>query len=265
MIPVDPPPPRMDTRRRRIGFWVGASVCFALLAALGFNCAGSTTLTAAKSPSVTPVVAAEPALTIAPAARVADFGAEAPSPDARQVADWIATSADNGGIEFFIIDKKSARLYAFDADARLRDSSPVLLGLALGDDSVPGIGTRPIAKVKPFERTTPAGRFIAQRGHNTQKEDVVWVDYEAAVSMHRVRTTNPRDKRLERLATPTVADNRISYGCINVPAAFYNTYVMPVFANRRANVYVLPEVKSIREMFGLSEATGTAVSSAGIK
>ncbi|MCY7388316.1 MAG: hypothetical protein LH481_09675 [Burkholderiales bacterium] len=225
MIPVDPPPPQIDTRRRRADNWLVAALCFALAVALGLTWAGFSNSTASKPRFITAAVAVETAPKMAPVARVADFGAEKPSPDARHVADWIAASAYNGGMEFFTIDKKSARLYAFDADARLRDTSAVLLGLAVGDDSVPGIGTRPIAKVKPYERTTPAGRFVAQRGHNTQKEDVVWVDYDAAVSMHRVRTTNPRDKRLERLATATVADNRISYGCINVPAEFYNTYV----------------------------------------
>ena len=183
-------------------------------------------------------------------ARFANFGAAKPSVDARYVANWIADSRDNARAEFFIIDKKSARVYVFDADARLRATSPVLLGSAKGDDSVPGIGLKPIAAVKPAERTTPAGRFVAERGRNNLGEDVVWVDYDAAVSMHRVRTTNSRERRLERLATPAVEDNRISYGCINVPVAFYNAHIKPAFVKHRALVYVLPEVKSAQQVFG---------------
>ena len=57
----------------------------------------------------------------------------------------------------------------FDGDARLIGSSPVLLGGTPGDDSVPGIGTRPIAQVLPQERTTPAGRFVAERGRNAPR------------------------------------------------------------------------------------------------
>ena len=79
-----------------------------------------------------------------------------------------------------------------------------------------------MADIKPSERTTPAGRFEVEPGRNTQGEDIIWVDYDVAVSMHRVRTANKKDRRLERLATPTVSDNRISYGCINVPEQFYN-------------------------------------------
>jgi len=180
----------------------------------------------------------------------ADFGHESPSPDARHLADWIADSRDNENADFIIVDKRYARAYVFDAEARLRGASTVLLGSALGDDSVPGIGLRPIAEVRPEERTTPAGRFVAERGRNLNGEDVVWVDYDAAVSMHRVRATQPSERRLERLATPTVDDNRISYGCINVPVAFYEAYIRPTFAMRRAIVYVLPESKPVQQVFG---------------
>ena len=183
-------------------------------------------------------------------ARFANFGAAKPSVDARYVANWIADSRDNTDADFVIVDKKFARIYVFDREARLQGSSPVLLGAARGDDAVPGIGTRPIEQVLPEERTTHAGRFVGERGRNTQGEDIVWVDYDAAVSIHRVRATKPAERRLERLATPTVDDNRISYGCINVPVAFYESHIRPVFATRNAVIYVLPEVKSALQVFG---------------
>jgi hypothetical protein len=197
------------------------------------------------SPAVTPLAAA-PSV-----GKRADFQRERPSPQARQLADWVAATRDQGDSEFAIVDKKAARLFVFDASARLRGASPVLLGAAAGDDSVPGIGTRPIAQVQPFERTTPAGRFVAERGRNTNGEHVIWVDYDNAVSMHRVRATVKAERRLQRLATATVADNRISYGCINVPAAFYDRYIDAGFARRGAIVYVLPEVHSMQQVFGL--------------
>jgi len=184
------------------------------------------------------------------AMRTAVFGEEPPEADVRHVADWVADSRDNGGRAFFIVDKKNAALHVFDADARLRVSSPVLLGSAIGDHTVPDIGTRPIAAVLPEERTTPAGRFVAERGRNTLGEDVVWVDYDAAVSMHRVRATVASEQRLQRLATPETGDNRISYGCINIPAWFYEAYVRPEFAHYRAVVYVLPEVGTVQAVFG---------------
>ena len=182
--------------------------------------------------------------------RHADFGRHKPSPEVRYVADWVADSRDNAGAQFILLDKRLATLYVFDAQARLRATSPVLLGAARGDDSVAGIGVRPIAEVRPHERTTPAGRFATQRGHNALGEDVVWVDYDAAVSMHRVRATAPKERRLERLASKTIADNRITYGCINVPVAFYEAFLRTGASTRSAIVYVLPEQRTAQQVFG---------------
>ncbi|MCY7306478.1 MAG: hypothetical protein LH632_10065 [Rhodoferax sp.] len=182
--------------------------------------------------------------------RHADFGGTQPSGDARHIADWIADSADNGALDFVVVDKRAATVYVFGSDASLRASSPVLLGSALGDTSAPGIGERPLSQVLPAERTTPAGRFMGERGRNARDEDVVWVDYDAAVSMHRVLTTNPAERRLERLATPSVEDNRISFGCINVPVAFYEMHIRPLFAKTRAFIYVLPDELTPQQVFG---------------
>jgi hypothetical protein len=106
-----------------------------------------------------------------------------------------------------------------------------------------------MADIRDDERTTPAGRFVSEPGRNLSGEDIVWVDYDAAVSMHRVRATNKSERRLERLATPTAADNRISYGCINVPAAFYDAHVKPSFGTAKAVIYVLPETRPASTLF----------------
>lgn len=188
--------------------------------------------------------------------RPADFASHPASADARFVADWVADSGDSRGLPYVILDKRDARLYVFDARGRLIDSSPVLLGAAPGDDSVVGIGKRPIAEVRPEERTTPAGRFISQPGRNASGEDVVWVDYNAAVSMHRVRPVDPKERRLERLASNDPAQRRISYGCINVPVAFFDGVVKPVLGTQRAVVYVLPETRQVDATFAKVRANG---------
>jgi hypothetical protein len=172
--------------------------------------------------------------------------------DAQTLRQWVQSSADNAGAPFMIIDKRLARVWVFDGKGVMRGSSPVLLGQARGDDSVPGIGTRPLAQVRPDERTTPAGRFVVEPGRNTNHEDVFWIDYDAAVSMHRVRATNPSEKRLQRLSSPSPADNRISYGCINVPVQFFNAVVQPGFSRRGGVAYVLPEVRPLRTVFSLA-------------
>jgi len=151
-----------------------------------------------------------------------------------------------------------AVVYVFDQQAKVRAASPVLLGAATGDDTVPGIGDRPLSQILPHERTTPAGRFVAERGRNTHGADVVWVDYDAAVSMHRVITSNPIERRLERLASAAVDDNLISSGCINVPVAFFGSSIRPMFATRRAIIYVLPDTKTVQQVFGAYDVAGRA-------
>jgi hypothetical protein len=183
-------------------------------------------------------------------ARLADFGAANPAADVRQLANWAVYVGDHQRKPFVILDKKGAHVYVFDATGRLQADTPALLGFAVGDDSAPGIGSKPIADVLPEERTTPAGRFAAEMGTNMRGEDVVWVDYDAAVSMHRVLTTNPAERRLERLATPTVEDNRVSYGCINLPTAFYEQVLAPTVRQHGAIIYVLPETRSAQQVFG---------------
>jgi hypothetical protein len=184
-----------------------------------------------------------------------DFGAVSAPPDVRAVAGWAVASRDHAGASFAVVDKRRTHLYVFDGAGKLLGQTSVLLGYAPGDDSVPGIGQRPIEQVRPEERTTPAGRFDAVSGRNLLQEDVVWVDYASAVSMHRVRATDPRERRLERLASATSDDNRISYGCINVPAAFFDGVVWPALGSRRrAVVYVLPEVKSLQQVFPAASA-----------
>lgn len=170
-------------------------------------------------------------------------------PVALALAARIVKLQNNEGRSFAIVDKPHAAVSVFDAAGQLLATSPVLLGLATGDDSVPGIGDRPMRLIKPQERTTPAGRFVSAAGRNMQNDDIVWVDYQAAVSMHRVRATKKEERRLQRLATPTVADNRISYGCINVPVAFYDRHIKPVLGAAKGVVYVLPEAGRLEDRF----------------
>ena len=190
---------------------------------------------------------------IAPRTSRADFAREPASPDARLVADWIVRSGDNRHTPFVLVDKADARVYVFSAEGKIQGAAPALLGLAPGDHAVPGIGERKLASIRPDERTTPAGRFVASLGRNLNGNEILWVDYEGAISMHPVVTSNARERRAQRLATPTPLDNRISYGCINVPLDFFRTVLKPAFAGTDGIVYVLPETPAGRQLFALND------------
>jgi hypothetical protein len=178
------------------------------------------------------------------------------------VANWVTATGDAKRRAFVLVDKKDARVYIFGPDGKLKDSAPALLGEARGDHTVPGIGDKPLSAVRPEEKTTPAGRFVAEPGLNANHEDVVWVDYDAAVSMHRIRPLVASERRLERLASLTIADNRISFGCINLPVTFYENVLSPTVRKEGAVVYVLPDVKTVQQVFGAFDVTDPAQAAA---
>ena len=182
---------------------------------------------------------------------------EAASAEVKRVARWVVFSGDNRGLPFLLVDKVNAQALVFSPAGRLEGSAPVLLGMARGDRLLaPNSAT--MAVMKPEQRITPAGRFESRLAKDYEGAELLVLDYEAAISLHPVLTKKPEERRLERLQTATAEDNRISFGCINVPAEFYAKVVSPTFARTRGIVYVLPESESASEIFGLDPDAKTA-------
>jgi hypothetical protein len=214
---------------------------------------------------------AAPATAAPPAAVWAGGQARAPanapratpqlSAETSRVLRWIAASGDNLELPFVIVDKVHARVMAFDRDGAPQGSAPALMGLGRGDVSPAGIGQRRLADITPAERITPAGRFIASLGNDLGEADILWVDYDNAISLHRVISGNRKDRRLERLASASVDDNRISYGCINVPPKFFEGVILPLFNRTNGIVYILPEARPLSDVFHLPAEPRTAAAS----
>jgi hypothetical protein len=200
------------------------------------------------------------AVPVAKAAKPSARAPAAPEPPkplpqvAAQVVDWVVTSGDNGDLPFMVVDKLAAIVAVFDAEGKQLGQTPVLLGSTPGDDSSPGVGDRELSEITPEERTTPAGRFVSKFGPAAGGRRVLWVDYSTSISLHPVVTTKKKERRLERLKTPSPEDNRITYGCINVPTRFYTRVVRPNFRKDIGVVYILPEVKSLTEAFPAYQA-----------
>jgi len=192
-------------------------------------------------------------------ARHVDFNGVPHSDEARQLADWVVASNNHRHLPFLIVDKKHATVFVFHPNGRLHGTTAVLIGTAVGDDSAPGVGAKKLSAILPHERTTPAGRFAATLDHNVHGVEILWVDYDAAISLHRVITTVKKDQRAQRLASATPLDNRISYGCINVPAAFFDGVIGPAFKGTNGIVYVLPETRMARAVFGSYDVAAASV------
>ncbi len=180
-----------------------------------------------------------------------DFMATRPSADATYLVDWVLQSGDARGRPFAVVDKRAARLYVFRADGHLAGHTPAILGSTIGDQIVPGVGARAqIGAVRPDERTTPAGRFDAEPGRNDKGEHVVWVDYDSAFAIHRLRPGFAYQARAAQLANWGAHGKRMSWGCVVVPVAFYQQVVERVLGAGRSVVYVMPERASLPAVFG---------------
>ncbi len=201
-----------------------------------------------------PAVAAE-----AMVGRQVDFRGETLSAEATEVARWVIHSSDNKGLPFIVIDKVQAKVFVFQPDGRLLGAAPALLGLALGDHTVPGIGQKKLSAIRPDERTTPAGRFKASLDRDIHGVEVLWVDYDSSLSLHRVVPGTAQERRAQRLASASPSERRITFGCINVPVRFYDQIVSPAFKGTFGIVYLLPETKTAREVFGSYPVTDEAL------
>lgn len=213
---------------------------------------------------VSPAIAAAQALPdpLAPLADTADSAARndtqpatAATQGVAQILTWVTRTGDNGGMPFIIIDKMNGAVFAFDSAGVTLGHAPALIGSATGDDSAPGVGDRELSRIPVGERTTPAGRFVAKFGRAYGNKQVLWVDFPSAVSLHPVITANRKERRLQRLLSETPDDNRITFGCINVPADFYAAVIEPMFEHNAGIVYILPDTKPMAEVFAAAAAT----------
>ena len=165
-----------------------------------------------------------------------------------ELAGWVVATKDSQGYPFAIMDKAAAQVLVFDGEGRLRGAASGLFGSATGDHTAPGIAGLALREIPGRDRTTPAGRFVGGYGPSIDAGRVLWVDYESAVSIHPTAMGVPAERRVERLASPSPDDNRVTHGCINVSPGFYEKVIQATF-ERGGVFYVLPDKASIAETF----------------
>jgi hypothetical protein len=177
--------------------------------------------------------------------------------EVRDTVQWVKASKDNAGLPFVVVDKVNARVYAFTPAAQLKATSPVLLGGGVGDHVLVSPDA-PMSAIPVQKRITPAGRYPSRLVIDNHKKTVLLVDGPNLITMHVVVKGTPAQRRAERLASAGSDDNRVSYGCINVPPAFFATVVDPDFRPAQGIVYILPEKTTPAQLFGFQPATVTA-------
>lgn len=182
-------------------------------------------------------------------AKRADFRGENLSADVRSIAQSAVQSGDHKGLPFIVIDKANAKAVVFDRNGRLIRSTPVLIGMGIGDTWAPGVLQMHMHQTQPWQRITPAGRFVADEDRSAHGQRVLWVDYDAGIAIHKLPSKKTAQRRHERIRSEDPAERRITYGCINVPPAFYDQVIHPTFRRKGGVVYVLPDSSPVRTVF----------------
>lgn len=157
------------------------------------------------------------------------------SQDANVTRNYVKANNDANGKPYVVADKQAGAIYLFDGNHNLLEQTPALFGANVADTKVDG--------------ATPAGRFNLSYAKYDQypsyggsiqifdKMPNLKDGVQEVFAVHRV-INMPGQNRKGRLQSATVADNRISDGCINVPANFYDKHFEGEFDGF---LYVIPE------------------------
>ena len=189
-----------------------------------------------------------------------EFGSIPVSDEIRKMKQWVNDTRDNDRLPFILVDKVNARVYVFNSAGQLQGTAAALLGMARGDHSDPEIGNRSLSEVGVEDRITPAGRFVSSLTYDLNDKQILVIDDALALSLHAVVKGTPAERRAERLQSSTPQDNRISFGCINVPVEFFEDVVSPAFARTEGIVYILPETSPTNSLFGTDKQQNHAAS-----
>lgn len=163
---------------------------------------------------------------------------------AQSVYESMAPTAMASGKGFMIADKPNGMLHVFMPDGSVLIQDAALYGMDIGD--VKGA----ISSLKGGAKITPAGKFTLQAVPNADYAGgmiltLVESEVDGGISaVHAAYLGDPKDDRLGRLASPTTADNRASYGCVNTThEAFLKSILPNIDMLNGGMIFVLPDAQ----------------------
>lgn len=167
------------------------------------------------------------------------------SPMAISVFTEMAATAQQTGKGFIIADKPNGMIHIFDKDGKVIAQDTALYGKDVGDVLASA------SALAGGKKITPAGKYALEavklRDGDTYAGgytlDLVGTnDGTGTIAIHAAYLGNVNEKRLERLATPDVKDNRVSYGCINTSHKTFLNKIIPNISKLDGGmVFVLPD------------------------
>lgn len=170
----------------------------------------------------------------------------------QQVADNRMRANPNKPIA--IVDKQMGLTYVIDANGVLAGKSASLTGKTKGDvRSEAAKKTANVESIAEKDKVTEAGMFDASVKNVPHYGNVITLQIfdNYSIAMHPTYLGAPAEQRQARLESATPEDNRISFGCINVPNEFMQNVVFKAIPKgvKSFPIVVIPESKSIQEFF----------------
>jgi hypothetical protein len=174
---------------------------------------------------------------------------------AQSVYVQMANAAQKSGKGFIIADKPNGMIHLFNADGSLLAQDTALYGKDVGD-SIAGQK----ASLEGGPKVTPAGQFelgimpsndyaggfgLTLQGTNqplTSPENLAKKRFNSTVAVHAAYLGDVNERRLDRLASKSAKDNRISYGCINTSHDLFINKIKPNAKSFDGGmIFVLPD------------------------
>jgi len=150
---------------------------------------------------------------------------------------------------WLLTDKPNSRIYVIDEEGKEIADTTVCLGATKGE--MPN--TADLEGNRYTETTTtPAGKHTLGTEITISKEDsilyggkVISIDgtyYAPNSTIAALHVVYPLELELREAAirTPNPDDNRVSWGCINVPKAFWDKYIAP-YIHKGSTIYITPD------------------------
>ena len=176
------------------------------------------------------------------------------SKQASDTINWVVQKKDHRDKNFVVADKDAGKIYVVSTSGKILNTQNAIFGRGKGNTNA--------------DFNTPSGRFFLHKvtkEHLSKKNQKIYGDSLLTlhnpetgkalvqpsggyVAMHRVLN---KEGRLNALSTPTASDNYISFGCINVPTAFYDSAVDGL---DNAMVYVLDH-QNVKSAKAVKQAT----------
>lgn len=178
---------------------------------------------------------------------------------AQSVYESMAPTAKASGKGFIIADKPNGMLHVFFADGSLLIQDAALYGKDIGD-----IESK-LSSLQGGAKITPAGKFTLVATPDAEYAGGMRLDLKETSSaggvtaIHAAYLGDAKEKRLERLASTSAFDKRISYGCVNTTHATFLKSILPNIEKLNGGmIFVLPDAQAdTAAMFPVKSETTT--------